>query len=174
MMLRYIRLLTFLLTVLMLTTVASYAEFYEYKDADGVLHFTDNPADVPKDQRVSLKPHAEIKSNDAAIQNAENAFDDVLKAIEEAAQKAKIEDIELQREKLNAIEAELDAERNLLEKERKALQEKKKKAIGNAAVRSYNEHVKQLEEKIKAFNLKMQAYDKQVAALNAIIRQTDE
>jgi flagellar motility protein MotE (MotC chaperone) len=120
-------LICFLLLLLILIPAYSTADFYEYTDNNGVLHFTDNPADVPKDQRASLKPHAEIKSNDAAIQNTENAFDDVLKAIEEAAQKAKIEDIELQREKLNTIEAELEAERKRLEQEKEELQNQKKK-----------------------------------------------
>ena len=44
-----------LLVALSLIPMPVFAEFYKYKDANGVLRFTDNLLEVPKDQREMIQ-----------------------------------------------------------------------------------------------------------------------
>ena len=49
-----------LMTLISMISIPACAEFYKYRDANGVLRFTDNLMDVPEDQRENLKSYTEV------------------------------------------------------------------------------------------------------------------
>lgn len=175
-MVRYPFLLTIFFFILISFPMVATAEFYEYKDEHGVLHFTDNLADVPEGLRPSTIEHPSIQSSEEKPNpaDADHSINELLDTIRKTAEKVSPEDIQSHKRKLDTIKAELDEERKLLEQQRENLQALKKKALSKTEIHDYNEKVKILEKKISAFNLKAQAYDKQIDALNAIIREAEE
>ena len=58
----------------------AYGEYYQYRDENGVLRFTDDLASVPPDQRPDVKTHQSIESkpvkqisNSATVESATRA-----------------------------------------------------------------------------------------------------
>ena len=89
----------------------SSAEIYKYRDADGVLRFTDNLQEVPKDQRKQVEQYQEIKTKkepEAAPVQEKTARPQN----DEMAQQA--EELKKEKELLDAEYAKLEEDRKLL------------------------------------------------------------
>jgi len=145
---------------LLATTMPSSAEIYKYRDAKGVLRFTDNLQEVPKDQREQVESYQEIKTkkepevippqkDTAKTQNSE---------MDQEA-----EDLKKEKELLDAEYAKLEEDRKLLvelsQKEKSAEEDAEfRQTIEsfNARIKSYDEKLKVFEEKVSQFNAKVE------------------
>jgi hypothetical protein len=134
----------------MLPAVGS-AEIYKYRDANGVLRFTDNLAEVPPSQRPNVQSYQEIKTTTiAAEETAAEPIAD-LKNIEE----------QLLRDK-----AVLDEEYTQLTELRDSLEAASTpKTPEEIAV--YEKQVADYNERLKAYEAKQQVFREKAAASKA-------
>ncbi len=149
-----------LLIVLFLlsTAVSSSAEIYKYRDAKGVLRFTNNLQEVPKDQREKVDSFHEIETK---VEPEEDPAGSAAKTLES--------DMGKQAEALTNEKELLDSEYAQLEEDRKSLVEmsqEEKSAEEDAAFRqqieSFNARIKAYDEKLKDFEEKVGQYNAQV------------
>jgi hypothetical protein len=147
--------ITILLIFLLSLAAFSSAEIYKYRDANGVLRFTDNLQEVPKDQRPHVESYIEIKSK---VPEKATADTDSDKAPKDSAGR---QAAALQEEKalLDTEFAQLEAEKKTLveasEKEMSAEEEaayQKQVQAYNARVKAYEENRKVFSQKVKEFN----------------------
>jgi E3 ubiquitin-protein ligase DOA10 len=143
---------------LLSTAVYSSAEIYKYRDADGVLRFTNNLHEVPKDQREKVDSMHEIETK------AEPEKDPA-----GSSPKTPESGMDKQAEELRNEKELLDSEYVKLEEDRKLLVEmsqKEKSAEEDAAFRkqieSFNARIKAYDEKLKVFEEKVGQYNAQV------------
>jgi hypothetical protein len=139
---------------LLSTAVSSSAEIYKYRDANGVLRFTNNLHEVPIDQREKVDSMHEIETKTEP---------------EKDPAKTPESDMDMEAEALNSEKELLDNEYAKLEEDRKSLvemSEKEKNAEEDAAFReqieSFNARIKAYDEKLKVFEEKVGQYNAQV------------
>jgi hypothetical protein len=127
---------------------SSFAEFYKYLDENGVVRYTDNPLEIPKDQQKSAQSYREIK---------------VIETADEAANVESMGDIE---KKLRAEKEMLDkeyeglvAERQALEKEAKISRAEDEYAAFEEKILDFNQRLQQYEEKRLVFKEKADVYN---------------
>ena len=138
---------------LLLVSNSSFAEFYKYRDENGVIRFTDNILEVPRSQQQNVEAYREIKTFEEA---------------EEAADVENMADIE---EKLRAQKTILDTEYQGLLAERQQLEEEatidrtgaENVAFGKKIV-DFNMRLQQYEEKRLLFKEKADIYNEARAA----------
>ena len=168
------------------------AEYYQYRDQNGVLRFTDNLADVPEDQRQQIKSYTESEvfvmteeesleylqdtsvqeetgeDMEGAYQSEENGED-----MDDADQSEETEtgrdDSLAQLKKLNQMKAALDEEfAELMEEKQVLLQYKdSKKNMSIKEAKAYQKKVTLLNQRITDFEERRQAYKKEADAFNA-------
>ena len=168
------------------------AEYYQYRDQNGVLRFTDNLADVPEDQREQIERYTESETfvitedesleslqdtsvqeetgedMEGAYQSEENGED-----MDDADQSEETEtgrdDNLAQLKKLNQMKAALDEEfAELMEEKQVLLQYKdSKKNISMKEAKAYQKKVTLLNQRITDFEERRQAYKKEADAFNA-------
>jgi hypothetical protein len=168
------------------------AEYYQYRDQNGVLRFTDNLADVPEDQRQQIKSYTESETfvmteeeslenlqdtsvqeetgedMEGAYQSEENGED-----MDDADQSEETEtgrdDSLAQLKKLNQMKAALDEEfAELMEEKQVLLQYKdSKKNMSIKEAKAYQKKVTLLNQRITDFEERRQAYKKEADAFNA-------
>ena len=143
---------------LLSTAVYSSAEIYKYRDADGVLRFTNNLHEVPKDQREKVDSIHEIETK---VEPEKDPAGSQVKTPES--------DMDKQAEALKSEKELLDSEYAKLEEDRKLLVEmsqKEKNAEEDAAFReqieSFNARIKAYDEKLKVFEQKVGEYNAKV------------
>ena len=91
---------------LMLIPGLCFAEFYKYKDANGVLRFTDNLGEVPKDQRENIQEYKESVTPAATEEPVKETLD----------LNARADQLNVERDSLAKEYAELEKDRENLEK----------------------------------------------------------
>ena len=145
-----------LLVILIAGTVG--AEYYKYRDANGVLRFTDNLGEVPIDQREKVKAYQSVPETPPAPAGTPEKAGDQL-------------DIKTN---VGAPPDELNAEKIALEKEYEEIMEANRQL--KAAVddienppdpAEYNQKVKALDAKVKAYEERRKAFEDKVAAYGA-------
>lgn len=153
-----------LMLVLVWTPGLAGAEFYKYRDANGVLRFTDDISEVPVDQRAKLKEYQSVVTPEPA-----KAADD------QAAEQSP------DRNKLEATVKGLEAERAALEKEYQAIVQEDRRvkaAVGDPAnpvdPEVYNEQLKALQQKINAYDARRQAFQEKAAAFDAELKKQQQ
>ena len=127
----FICIVVFLLLVLPHSSVA---EFYKYRDKNGVVRYTDNPLDIPKDQQNSATAYQEIK------------------VIEAAGETADLESVD-------SIEKTLRAEKEILDKEYEGLVAERKVLEDAAKIPRSEDEIAAFEKKILDFNLRLKQYE---------------
>jgi len=150
------------------TTVC--AELYKYRDQNGVLRFTDNIADIPKDQRVGVETRQEVESNETPAdfsQTTKQEVEERQKALatpvfQEPQDEAEI----LSAQEMNQKKAALDQEYANLMKEKRALLESKKKIRNVPDSKAYNKKAEMLNQKIADFDTRREAFMEQADAFN--------
>ena len=168
------------------------AEYYQYRDQNGVLRFTDNLADIPEDQRQQIESYTESEDfvmteeesleylqdtsvqeetgedMEGAYQSEENGED-----MDDADQSEETEtgrdDNLVQLKKLNQMKAALDEEfAELMEEKQVLLQYKdSKKNMSIKEAKAYQKKVTLLNQRITDFEERRQAYKKEADAFNA-------
>jgi len=138
------------------------AEFYKYRDANGVLRFTDDISEVPVEQRVKLK---EYKSIVTPEQTADESDDQEKKVIGPGAQ-------------FEAMVQKLEQERAALEKEYQAIVEEDRRIKASVAdpdnpadPEAYNQQLRALQNKINAYDKRRKAFQEKAAAFDAQVKK---
>lgn len=147
-----------LLVALSLIPITVFAEFYKYKDANGVLRFTDNLLDVPKDQREKIQTYKEVVTPEP-----EPDISDAQK--EEAALKnhnSRAEQINNEREALEQSFMALDAERKSLLESPPGPQEQEAYEAHKKRIEAFNAKIKAYEEQRKMFQAKVNSYNAEI------------
>ncbi len=153
------------------------AEFYRYKDKDGVLRYTDNLAEVPEDQQPAtykemadfLPPEGQQKESSAVQDNKvqENKVEE--KAEPDNRQGTDISSLREEEKQFAEKRAELEKEYAGLVTERQSLAKEKDTANSTESRKAYNGKVMKLNEQIEAYEKKRDAFQKEIEAFNANI-----
>ena len=182
--------LLFLICMLLPSSVL--AEYYQYRDQNGVLRFTDNLADVPEDQRQQIMSYTESEEfvmteeesleylQDTSVQEetgedmegadqSEETGEDVEGADQSEEAETGRDDNLAQLKKLNQMKAALDEEfAELMEEKQVLLQYKdSKKNMSMKEAKAYQKKVTLLNQRITDFEERRQAYKKEADAFNA-------
>lgn len=145
-----------------ISAIAS-AEYYKYRDKNGVLRFTDNMMEVPADQRQKVTTYEEVNSNPANESQPDPQTD--------ATDDIKAESAEgepgLTEEMLRKEKAGLDETFKNLENEKARLTEAAKKPRSPSENAAFLNQVKAYNEKRSAYQSKSADFQKKVDAYNA-------
>ena len=169
--------LLFLICMLLPSSVL--AEYYQYRDQNGVLRFTDNLADIPEDQRQQIESYTESEDfvmteeesleylQDTSVQ--EETGEDMEGAYQSEETETDRDDNLAQLKKLNQVKATLDEEfAELMEEKQVLLQYKdSKKNMSMKEAKAYQKKVTLLNQRITDFEERRQAYKKEADAFNA-------
>ncbi|NOY68080.1 MAG: DUF4124 domain-containing protein [Deltaproteobacteria bacterium] len=173
------RILCLFFLLIFAAVIPASAKYYQYTGPDGAVHFTDNIAEVPEDQRPGVKSYREIEPDQAVPQEAAATGEGDSASGEPASGsggtrpataapssntwdgKLKIRAADLDREK-----AELDRKFGALEAERSSLGEPPLSDASMKDVQAYEDKVNTLNEKIKAYDRENKAFKEKVAAFN--------
>ena len=142
-----------LLAVLSLFPLHAGAEYYKYKDANGVLRFTDNLLEVPENQRGDIQAYQEVVTPEpeaVAPEDAEAAMKD---------RNSRIEQLNNEREKLEQAYKNLETERALLMESPPDPQDQEAYEAYKGRVEAFNEKIKAYEEQRKQFQSEIDAFN---------------
>jgi chromosome segregation ATPase len=141
------------------------AEIYKYRDAQGVIRYTYDLAEVPEDQRPRVQTYEETAAatNSPSTQEADIAPAESPK--EDGEEDTGVVD-EKKIEELSKRKKELDAEfAGLMEEKYKLLKEKNRldtlAGRDTAAVAEYDKKVKELNRKIADYQKRQEAFQKE-------------
>ena len=150
------------------------AEFYKYRDGNGILRFTDNLSEVPKDQRPEIKTYQEADDFLAPWQREEKARREAVvseEAREAEARKTNVPKTQIGStpDDLKQIKAGLDQEFDALMQRKQAVDAEKEalRAKDKKAAKACLEKAKQLNADIREFEQRRQAFQKKADAFNA-------
>ncbi len=173
---RTVFLLTICVCFLLLLPKAASAQYYQYKGTDGALHYTDNLADVPADQRPNVKPirgtWSQVPVSDKpqpAIGSDADA--DARNTPEKQPSAAGRKIAEQTLEKLKREKAALDKTFHRLEAEKKQLEENPpgKKASINE-IQAYDNRIYELNRRIKEYQKRRKEFSKKAKAYNKTVK----
>ncbi len=156
---------------LFLAALPASAEFYKYRDASGVLRFTDNLAEVPPDQRPNVSTYEGVQTSGNAPEEqaaAPPGADGQREAAVAGGTGSEVkEDLEEERKRLEGVKQTLDKEREDLARQKEALKEERKNLRDERDARVYNEKVKELNDRIAEYEQRRKAFQEQADGLNA-------
>jgi hypothetical protein len=146
------------------------AEYYQYRDKDGNLHFTDNKAEIPeealdraksfdsadKDKSVSPSEREHKKDSEQATMPDPNTWDG----------KIRIEADELDREK-----EKLDQTFRRLQEEKAALQKQNPNQMTTEERSAYKDRLHDLNERITRYHQKQKQFEEKVDKFNDQLRK---
>ena len=168
-----------------LSSYPVWAEMYRYKDAGGVVRFTDNLADVPEKQRAGLSAYENTPTSTAPSTN-EKAPDrntmngQELKTMEKpragdsavnSSQSEELPDDSSRIDRFLKIKTALDEENAQFMKESLALSEEKKTLSGSAAVKAYNDKVSALNARVDDYEKRRAAFQKEADSFDAGLKK---
>ena len=141
----------------------AFAEYYKYRDKDGVLRFTDNLGDVPADQRPKMERYREIQSvpkSDAKTRRSRRpgAKAQQSKGRSENRPQTKAQGLIQEHRDLNAIHRELMNEKMTLANEAQYIKTP-------AEAKQYRRRLKALNERIAKFEKRRYKYLNQASLL---------
>ena len=163
------RVIFFLILFLQVQNLNVFAEFYKYKDANGVLRFTDTLSEVPEEQREKVNKYKEYIAPTKTTQDEISSVKDLLNSytantlknseIQSKEKDQKSLQIQVLGNKISKIKAQL-------EKEYKELLEKKKKleALDKKPGKKKSKAIAHLKEQAKLLNKNIQTYNQKKAA----------
>jgi len=161
-----------------LWTMPAWCEYYQYRDANGVLRFTDDIASVPPDQRPGVTTHRSVVSRPAQGDSGSSAGSKASASPAPSRQgtppsaktwegktASQMAEFDRRQAELDRTFAELQNERTRLE----AKAPSPKASFEEKAV--YNRKVAALNAKIDRYEEELAAYTQQVKAYNAQIKK---
>lgn len=151
------------LLILLLVPALSFAEFYKYRDKDGVLRFTDNLVDVPEDQRPKVDNYSEPDDFLTPQEKKKKAIQK-----EKASKKIRKGSGSLTKDSsfmgLNRVKTELDAEHADLVRTKQAMNREKNTLSSIEAVREYQDKVRSLNERIVDYEKRRTEFKRKIDA----------
>ena len=152
---------------LMLVPLISSAEFYKYKDESGVLRYTDDLNEIPKDQRPNMDAYSE-PADFITPEQEQQKIEDAEKA-QKDAEAEKVEDKDAMRVKLDNTSNALDKEYEELKKTKQDLVDARADAMKNAGdTKAYRENTLQFNKRVVDFEKRREAFKKEVEAFKAL------
>lgn len=147
------------------------AEFYKYRDSNGVLRFTDNLAEVPADQRPKVTSYQQVEDFQPPADRLESkptpkAEQQMRDPDTEKAPGSQAAHIASRYQELNQKRAALDQEYNNLISAQQTIAEERKSAATKEEKQAVNLKVQQLNERIADFEQKRSAFEKEVREFN--------
>jgi len=147
-----------ILAVLSLLPIPACAEYYKYKDSNGVLRFTDNLLLVPKDQRENIQAYEEAVTPESKPETS-----DVVKEGADLKNKnIRIEQLNSERNSLEKSFKDLEAERIFLLESPPSPQEKEAYETHRKRIEAFNDKIKSYEEQRKMFQSKVDAFNAEI------------
>jgi chromosome segregation ATPase len=161
-----------------LITMPVAAEYYQYKDSQGNLRFTDDPANIPKDTTNDIIAHESIENDNRFQAFPEDAASSALNGAdtgnESLSDNAKAEPstdrkaLEEMSAALNKTAASLKAQHEELKAQvpKKSASKDQQKAYTekvntwNAKMEAYKKQHKEYNEKVKAYNAQLETEEK--------------
>ena len=147
-----------LMTLISLVPIPICAEFYKYRDANGVLRFTDNLMDVPEDQRENLQTYREAVPPEEQPQIPDSAQ----KAADLKNRNSRIEQMNAEREALAQTFDELETERKAILESAPDPQDQNAYEAHRQRIMAFNDRIKAYEEKRKLFQEKIDAFNAEI------------
>ncbi|MCF8024807.1 MAG: DUF4124 domain-containing protein [Desulfobacteraceae bacterium] len=151
-----------------------YAELYQYKDSEGVIHYTDDFGSIPESYRNNVKIQSEIKSappeKKEDKESGRNQQEDSKEQSAEKSQVKEKDNKELLEKRQNLIN-----QRKALQEEYKQLKEERERLLNNppddsapaAQKREYSQKVQEVNNRIETYQKKAEAFEKKVEAFNS-------
>lgn len=163
--------------ICLICAVPSWGEFYRYRDANGVLRFTDNIAEVPENQRPKVKQYGEATDGMTPEEKAKTAEAEAAKA---AAQREKLKEALSPTDHgipadvtdpqfvsyLNRTKVALDNEYAVLMKEKSDIEATKSTLKTQRDIQRYEKRVIDLNDRIKDFNRRRDEFKAKADAFN--------
>jgi len=147
----------------------AFAEFYQYKDANGVLHVTDNFSDVPDNAPLDIESVYEIPlenpSPDPGSQRTESADDNPPPPAESTWEG----ELQINAESLKNERASLKQKYEALQLEKQELGEQPLASASHADKRAYQSRVEALNRKIIDYDELQKQFEKKVGDFNSKI-----
>jgi predicted RNase H-like nuclease (RuvC/YqgF family) len=144
--------------------IPAFGKYYRYTDANGVLRFTDNLADVPKDQRPNVKTFKSIKSR---VAKDEAGPESTVKAAP-PSNNSRDEEYAREKDKLDRRQAELNKLFMKLQNERTALAAKAPPAGASAeTIDAYRQKVENLNTRIGRYEKQRAEFEKKLKEFHA-------
>ena len=154
------------------TTHAS-GEYYQFRDENGVLRFTDDLSSVPPDQRPEVKTHVSIESGSDQAPSAVPVQDKAVTSNESIESESQTADgspgkqSSPEVDELNRMQVELNKTFQDLQAERAALEAKappqnapsKEKAAHLELVEAYNAKIADYEAQLETYNRMVNDYN---------------
>ena len=177
---------------------AANAEFYQYTDDSGVVHYTDNSAAIPEKYRSQIASHPDAATDTSPEKNAENevlgrsGIDQRLE-MEKNDQTERSEKQKADSSKTGSANAasQIDAQTDHLQKKRDRLIEKKdnlneqyqsilkekqkiqsarSQMADEAEIEAYNSRVQELNKRIKEYRNQEKSLRSEIQKYNELIR----
>jgi len=159
-----------LLLICVLLPASVWADFYQYRDQNGFLHFTDNIANIPEDQRSNVDCYTTSEDVIVPEESSQKVGREAQPASSVSGIKEETETTEANEYKrLDKIKAALDAEYAELMKEKQDLLEYKETitSLSETEFRAYKEKVTRLNQRIATFEKRRRTFKKKADAYNA-------
>jgi hypothetical protein len=174
----------FVVLICLSLAVTASAEFYKYRDHNGVLRYTDNLADVPEDQRPKMKTHKAAEDYQTPQQTAAKERKEAdrsnqdLEAARERNRQRQAKLLEAggapSPEALQQAKNALDQEYAELMQEKEALAKSKETIKTVPEAQAYRDRVTALNKKITDFESRRQMYSKQVDTFNEAVKKATQ
>ena len=133
------------------------AEFYQYRDESGTLHFTDNLGDVPVEQRAGIKRYHELKPDVPPPPKQAG----VEKGVSGRTVPEGVDALQQEKKALDDMYEKLEAEKDALTKN------VPKKDAPPDVIATYKRKVDRLNRRIKDYEKKRKAFKEKLDALKA-------
>jgi hypothetical protein len=161
---------------MLLNPISSFAEFYKYRDENGVVRYTDNLAEVPPAQRPKTQRYSEpddfltpaqkrqrdeSASSKSSVPERESSL---------SMQREEEETVEQRSTRLRQLRENLKREYNEIARAQQALLNKRGTLRTPASYRKYNEQQSRLQQRAEAYEKRRKAFEEQVKAHNESIQ----
>ena len=147
-----------ILALLSLIPVHVCAEYYKYKDANGITRYTDNLLNVPRGQRENIQAYKEATTPETGT----GIPDGQKKDAKSAVGNRRIEQLNSERESLEELFKELQAEQKSLMESSPNPQQTEAYETHRKRVEAFNQKVKSYEERRKIFQSKIDAFNAEI------------
>jgi hypothetical protein len=143
------------------------AELYKYRDAKGILRYTNDLSRVPVDQRSVVESYEEVAPTEIRSVYNGGGMETDPEAVDSDAGSDSAESKELaELKKMNKQKAELDKAYTALVKEKEQLVRMKKGVKTQSVLKAYTEKTVDLNDRISQYESRRQVFSKEVEAFN--------
>ncbi|MFZ2039617.1 MAG: DUF4124 domain-containing protein [Desulfobacterales bacterium] len=154
--------------VVVLLPAWGWAGYYQYRDASGVVHFTDAIAEVPENQRAALQIHQDLGDATPRQKIADKA---AASGQTQGNPMGRLEDPDALENQLKTLKGDLDAAHREITDAKERLPSDPPASDDPASI-DYARQVRDLNALIAAYEKKRQEYEKGVNAFNQEIQST--